>query len=552
MKWSVNAIQRVPMDGIVGFDDTDETLSLNVDDPAQREHRAQSFRDWLVRALPEPLKEYICFVDYTVFQDPKVNSPYFYLVSPSENTTKNYRRCVENLVEGGGDTQDCFSVAYHPDFVGITVSQNSNSHWIISLEQQSGRSPLPATDSHSKVENWIPDLYPLWLKNKETVWPPTTAQDLIRVCGKHSLQECLERFRKILKERRHQILDSMGRPVNFVFCIPFLVANHSPSYLKSNLPFSEIAGALFLGVSFEGQSENIDRAMEFVRTLALRTYRAAGVSNAVATGLDRGLKEAIETFAHQIKSVANAMNKTWLMRFDKWEQVRLGYPEKSERIAEARVLPAPQLFQAVRDTLVLWSQTRRLTDIYPAWPTSFTQIVNRAWSLASSADFTFSNMSRNFEADAGELIKVWEQESLMNNISVAGSDVPVDEFPSEGMGAERWICDVTRLLTAIFDNSLVHGVRGTAPTVSIALKLKRQESSKEPGKEISVMIANKIDRPVETTDSRLRVGMKGEDVLRYLESQLKAKLELPEPPHDPGTTYLVTATIPLPKREEWS
>src|ERR1043165_8928392 len=111
-------ILRVPMSRVAGFEDADE-LSLDIDSEMVRRQRAEKFRDWLGTAIPKRLQQQVCFVDYTVFQDIKIDNPYFYLVTPTEEVQRSYQDAVTNLIQGVHNQQDCFSVAFHPEFVGI-------------------------------------------------------------------------------------------------------------------------------------------------------------------------------------------------------------------------------------------------------------------------------------------------------------------------------------------------------------------------------------------------------------------------------------------------
>lgn len=523
---------------------------------------AVEFKKWLSLALRDvqglDLAGSVCFVDYTVFQDAKTRNPYFYLVSPTIETKNHYLSAVKELVEGEGGQEDCFSVAFHPDFVGIGDDDKSvpppNELVVISIG-----SPVPRVNVSSVVKavgNWDSDHYLLWSQNNRS-WPPTSKNELRRICGRHTLEECLGKFQTILAKARYDLCDSSGRPLTYLFCVPFLILDSSSSRATSNLPFSEIAAALFLGVSHDGNPEQARAAFSpFVRTLALRTYRA-GMRRAGEAGQAAGLEQAIETFAHQIKSVANAMNTTWLVRLERWEEIRRAHPEKAERIAGVRVLPVPQLFQAIRDTLILWSQTRRLTDLYPPdpsrplspnpqeqtmpiapWPCKFSEVVHRAWILASSARFAQRNMSRNFEADDGEVFKVWDQADLTEKLQVEGIDTPLGDWRAVGRQAETWISDVTRLLAAIFDNSFEHGIPNTVPEVRVNWNAKNRI--------VSAAISNVVERPAEDLDSRIRPGMKGSEVLSFLKEKLNAELTLPSPTPMPGDIYKINLEIPLP------
>jgi hypothetical protein len=546
----------------VGFQEQQGNPSLDLKDEAigenQAAERADEFRTWLEGALGE-LQGNVCFVDYTVFQDPKVKNPYFYLVSPTIETKERYVAAVKELVEGTDGKDDCFSVAFHPNFVGIGNDDNysasqSNSFAVISAGYRTDRrgATLDPPSTIKSVDNWDADYYPLWPKN-ESRWPPTSKSELRRICGRRTLDECFAKFQSILADARHELCDSSGRPLTFLFCVPFLVSNSSSQLSTSNLPFSEIAAALFLGVSYEGNAEEArDAVTPFLRTLALRTYRA-GMKKAGQAGKVEGLEEAIETFAHQIKGVATAMSTQWAVDLATWERIKQNLGKEATHISQlerALVLPAPLLIEAVRDTLVLWSQTRRVGDLYgtsstsnsgTAWPSRFSDIVNRAWELTTRARFALENVNRNLGELIGDILKVWgqgvmiaEKPRVVGDVATSLRDLSVFD-----RDAEAWICNITRLLAAIFDNALEHGESHPLPIVTVNLCADQKTMSFE--------VSNTVRKEIEEVPSRLRLGMKGNEVLQSLARRLQASLKLPDPVPGIGETYRVEVTLQLPR-----
>jgi len=539
-------ICHLPMTRIdVGFEDTRENSNGGIETEADRLSRANRFRDLLKLILPERLQEYVCFVDYAVFQDAKIQDPYFYLVSPAKKTKDQYQLAVDKLVRGTNEQRDCFSVAYHPEFVGIKQNpRNPNSFAVISVGGTADVTDIVAEPAPViNVEAWYPGVYPLWRDN-ENHWPPTTRADLNRICGRHSLQECLEKFQCILTEMRHDILDSSNRPLTFVFCVPFLVSNTSSSQSKSNLPFSEIAAALFLGLSFEYTEEQHEAVMEFVRTLALRTYRIAGVRKAEATGQAtgqiRGLEDAIESFAHQIKGVANAMSTKWSVNLETWGAIQKYFEDDPSAVAHlknARVLPAPELIEAIRETLILWSQTRRIDDLYNPRPACFEEVINRAWDFTSRIRFALGNISRNLGESVQDIGQVWQQSWMMDRPTTTGkADTLWRDWSKIDLESEGRLCSVTRLLVAIFDNATEHGLPGQSPNVAVKFIDEK--------KILSLIVSNIAGDVAAPTSSRLRIGMKGNDVLQFLAAQLEAQLTLPPTRPKRGEKYVVEVEIP--------
>jgi hypothetical protein len=547
-------IYSLPMSQIdVAFQDErggGRSTEADLGDADQAKSYAVEFREWLNDALGD-LKHVICFVDFTVFQDPKIQNPYFYLVSPRAETTARYVQAVKELVEGKDGSEDCFSVAFHPDFVGIgriDSAETANQFIILSIglrtEQPDGDFPTTAI----KIEDWNFDVYPLWPK-KDSRWPPTSKSELRRICGKRSLNECLLKFQSILTTARTELCDPSGRPLTSLFCVPFLILNRPSEVSTSNLPFSEIAAALFLGVSCESNVQQTqDALVPFLRSLALRTYRK-GMKTAGEKGKVEGVEQAIETFAHQIKGIASAMSTQWAVDLETWEVIRRRLikknPQNAFHLEQALVLPAPELIRAIKDTLVLWSQNRRVADLYvtsndsdSAWPGQFSDIVERAWLLIAHARFAAENINSNLGELMNDIIKVWGQSAMMKKKPQVIGNLFLPEPPDFDPEAEAWICNITRLLAAIFDNSLEHG--NQLPVVNVKLESDQ--------KTVSFSVSNPVAKTVEDAPSRLRLGMKGNEVLQFLAERLQATLRPPDTPPPVGANYIVDVTLRLPPR----
>jgi len=546
MTWTADGeILRLSMPNIdAGLEEPLDDPNPNIGSEEVRLRRAVLFRDWLITkgALPEDLREYVCFVDYTVFQDAKIEHPYFFLVSPTRETRDQYTAAVERLVGRTNEDRDCYSIAYHPEFVGIMTPRGGAREVSVIKVGEAKGSATVAPEAARAIEgkSWEPSFYLLW-GGDEKNWPPTTRRDLVRLCGKYSLQECLERFQGILGEMRDNITDSAGRALTHVYCLPFLLPRRSPKQVTSDLPFSEIAAALFLGVSFEGTKEQERLVWEFVRTLALMTYRVSGAKKAEQTGAAEGLRLAIESFAHQVKAVANAMSMKWSVSLETWEEIQRDlpnhYPDAPAHLRAARVLPAPQLIEAIRDTLVLWSQTRKVDDLYDPLPTCFRDVIYRAWHFTSRIRFAQDNVSRNLGELVEDIIKIWEQDSLIKLPEITGEvDVPWGDLEQIDLESQSRLCTVTRLLVAIFDNAMEHGVACDTPDVKVKFDAATGT--------MSLQVSNVTGDRLTDNYSRLRVGMKGNDVLTYLAEQLGTKFTAPHPAPKPGEKYILRIDIP--------
>lgn len=547
-----NGIHRVAMSLIdLAFRDETEAEEKELretDETSQRKQRAFEFSRWLDAVLGD-LRQEVCFVDYTVFQDPKDENPYFYLVSPNTDTTNRYRNAVKELVEGNEGEEDCFSVAFHPHFVGVSQpgsTDTRNRFFMFSISSNANDSDSSISNLVPKGDDWDYDSYPLW-PQKDSRWPPTTKGELQRICGRHELDECLLKFQSILTNARHELYDSSRKRLRWVFCVPFLILRRPDQTTTSNLPFSEIAAALFLGVSSEANWEDVtQRFRPFLRTLALRTY-SEGIRKAGYKGKLEGVDQAIETFAHQIKGIANAMSSQWAVDFDTWGRIQRVFSNDKDfgaRLKDALVLPAPELIQAVRDALVLWAQTRRVNDLYATyhdssnnWPAQFSDVVYRAGELIAHARFATESVNRNLAEMKSDIVKVWRQTQIFKERPRIIGNIVIPEPRVFDPVAEAWICNVTRLLAAIFDNSLEHG--NEFPTIKI--------TSEPDGQAMHFIASNPVVKPISEIPSRLRLGMKGNEVLLFLAARLQADLKLPNPIPAIGESYLVEVHLPLPR-----
>jgi hypothetical protein len=525
--------------------DGGRSTEADLGEAEQAKAKALDFRRRLDVALGD-LKEVICFVDYTVFQDPNFPNPYFYLVSPLAETTARYRTAVTELVEREDES---FSVAFHPDFVGIGPNDSAevdNRFIILSIGPPAEPTSADFPSTAINIENWNFESYPLWPK-KDSRWPPTSKSELRRICGKRSLNDCLLKFQSILTKAREELCDTSGRPLRSVFCVPFLILSRSEEVSVSNLPFSKIAAALFLGVSCESNMQQTrDALVPFLRSLALLTY-SNGMKTAVEKGKVEGVGAAIETFAHQIKGIATAMSTQWAVDLETWDDIQRRLINKDPKnvihLQQALVLPAPELIRAIKDTLILWSQNRRVRDLYvmssdseSSWPAQFSDIVERAWVLIAYARFAAENINSNLGELMNDIVKVWGQSELLKRRPRVLGNLFLPEPTTFDPEAEAWICNITRLLAAIFDNSLEHGSQ--LPVVTVGLESDQ--------KTVSFNVSNPVAKTVVDAPSRLRLGMKGNEVLQFLAGSLQATLRPPDTPPPVGAKYIVDVTLKLP------
>ena len=183
-------------------------------------------------------------------------------------------------------------------------------------------------------------------------------------------------------------------------------------------------------------------------------------------------KRQPKNLVHQIKGVANALCLKWSVDFSTWQEIQRAFQrdaDAAQHLERARVLPVPQLHEAIRDTLILWSQTRTIKDLYELWPIHFSNVIKRSWDIANRIRLVVGSPNRNFGESIGDIKKVWEHVALSFHPILTGDDGETYlrtgyENDSE---AERWLCVVTRLIVALFDNYWEHGLTSKAPQVHV-------------------------------------------------------------------------------------
>jgi hypothetical protein len=271
------------------------------------------------------------------------------------------------------------------------------------------------------------------------------------------------------------------------------------------------------------------------------------VKTAGAQGLDRGLNAAIETFAHQIKGVAAAMIERWSVSSQEWEQMRtvLGAsPAFAQNLEKARVMPVPGLYNALVKTLRVWAQSERVADLYsesPNWPADLRVLVKAAWNCAVAVRFATGKVNVSLSRlDVEDLAKLWSFEDRHDRLdlqAVAKVGFAKDSRWSDDDRkiAETWICAMTRLLAAAFDNYFAHGKADSAPGVTATI---------HDGL-LSITVTN-IAEGATADESRIRPAMTGTEVLRYLGEQAGGVVAVPMERLKAGEVYSLKIEVSVP------
>lgn len=306
-----------------------------------------------------------------------------------------------------------------------------------------------------------------------------------------------------------------------------------------------ISSCLFIALDDKASEAAL---FETIRYVILYLYEVNLTTLARQAGREAGLVNAIETFAHQIKGIATAMSDRWSVTSEEWEQMRTvfgGSPAFTQSVAKARVMPVPGLYDAVAKTLRVWAQSERVADLYPEspnWPTDLKVLVNTSWSYAAAVRFTTGSVNESVNRlNSDELDKLWNFETLRDRLDLQG--VPAFSLNENAKWsvedrrtAEKWICAMTRLLASVFDNYFAHGKAESLPRISAKL----QNTSI-----LSLTVTN-IAEGSTADESRIRLGMTGTDVLRYLGERAGGTVSVPEVKPKAGETYSLKVDVPIP------
>jgi hypothetical protein len=156
---------------------------------------------------------------------------------------------------------------------------------------------------------------------------------------------------------------------------------------------------------------------EMLRYVYLHIYQINVVSLRETTGQVEGLEESMRAFSHQIKSVAFGAGVGWSVTPDRWKRLISMFEEQSEyrdKLAAYRILPVPEIFEALASTLRLWSLSFRPDDLFPdaKLPTTLERVAQIAWRFAEDNRFVQSSINRDFSAMKQDVIDAWKHRGL--------------------------------------------------------------------------------------------------------------------------------------------
>ncbi|MHB8821834.1 MAG: hypothetical protein ACYC58_09160, partial [Pseudomonadaceae bacterium] len=122
-----------------------------------------------------------------------------------------------------------------------------------------------------------------------------------------------------------------------------------------------------------------------------------------------GTWEAMRVFAHQVKAVAYGASEGWLVTPERWELIenKLSNCADFSKIRNNYLIaPVPDLFRALKSTMLLWSMSYSPNDIFPEGrlPTDLSSLSLISWNYAIDNRFVASCINRNFRSNSKDLV----------------------------------------------------------------------------------------------------------------------------------------------------
>lgn len=522
----------------------------------QEKKRASMMLGNWIRGRHKDLFEKLCFIDLVFYNTMHGrDSANYLLFTPTKDIGSKYKDAVDELVGYVNGPRNplvldrCSSIGAHHAFLAGLPAEDTEIYRTQLNSPRSGNEVSPtkrhllrvswegvSSDSQSsRDEEWYLDTI--------SVGANESAKTISEESSKKTLDENVRAFVNILTQQDRSIADQKGRHLQCFICVPLNAAMSDEKGMNSS---SQNVAQAFAGFSVNPDEEELKR---FLTDISLLTFAAYAGNVGHRFGLEKGTEDAIEIFAHQVKAVANAMTDRWTVSLNDWDTIKGCFKNDNDAIrhlANARVVPAPQLYEAIRKTLVLWSQTRRLLDLYHSPPYTIEDVVNRAWKLANAAILADRAKTTNLSSSLGDIRKAWSfEEDLVFSPTVSGdvrASMLIGDFLNKDTQrqAEAWLCALTRYMVAVFDNYWNHADLSIPPAIEVEV------TASDVATTMSLSVID-IIRGDTRDDSRLRIGMNGMDVLCALARQLGAQIFPPNEPLEVGGKYILTIRCQIPQ-----
>ncbi|MCM2374650.1 hypothetical protein [Aporhodopirellula aestuarii] len=165
-----------------------------------------------------------------------------------------------------------------------------------------------------------------------------------------------------LGSKASSLTSMRGEPVKFFYAIPIawwsLSLEEKPKWQASTSAWeASPGGGLFFGSSRELTSEEARFLASYCADSVGAGYRHV---QALEQGERTGAEAAVDVFAHQVRTLAGKVSNGWLVNSEDWNAL-----EKPDGFRGDKVIPLPQLYEAVSSVLTLWSMSIEPDHLFP-------------------------------------------------------------------------------------------------------------------------------------------------------------------------------------------
>lgn len=299
----------------------------------------------------------------------------------------------------------------------------------------------------------------------------------------------------------------------------------------------------------------LDRAafkiLYLARALGLPLEQSRKVPAAREQGTYEGTDKTIDVFAHQIRETAAAVGDGWLVSQQNWQRALkafadLGSNDLKQKAQDYKIAPVPELYRALRITLSVWAQSRRWQDLFrtlTAPPATLQQMVEIAFDYAKDVRFVVAARNMNFNDDpVAELTKLWHWDQLdflkrNTHLRITGEAASITRLVCPSTKAwESHLCDLLRLLLAIFDNYMGRG--DTQKPVDVQCTLTKSHKYYE------ISISNYLKTEGMDVRSSVWPGMRGMEVIKEFTRRLSGEI-LHSGEVSSGPRYSIGVRLPM-------
>ena len=249
-------------------------------------------------------------------------------------------------------------------------------------------------------------------------------------------------------------------------------------------------------------------------------------------GRGEGSIEPLRTFGHQVKNIGKAIHSGWLVDLNRWEQIKLAFPENEYGglLSKVMVAPAPELFYTLQKLVHFWSLGSRLEDNFFSLdsatngsnvPKDLRDVANQAWDLAIGRRLLRDSSNATFGSSNKALRFVWNHQHRahpdFNEIASWTINSTFDS--SAASGHLLTLSGILRVLVVAFENFIDH-----TNDVSATLRISVEEC--ESSLFLNCKNSCETNGSEKSSISRTGIAFLGLDIIKYIcETLLKPKVE---------------------------